>query len=121
MTRRSLFQRVGAGSLAAGALTSIGVEWQVTNFGTDEPNSPFWRDYVYLSLDTILDSSDARVGSVTNPQTLEPKVQLRQNKDWQEHNRSHVHGGHSFALRARKEGVLPVIAISHESHYNMRL
>ena len=56
----------------AGALTTIGVEWEVINLGTAEPNRPFWTDRVYLSLDSTRDNSDQLVGSVGNPSTLRP-------------------------------------------------
>ena len=56
----------------AGGLTTIGIEWEVVNRGTAEPNAPFWTDRVYLSLDNVLDVSDRLVGSVGNPSTLRP-------------------------------------------------
>ena len=65
----------------AGGLTTIGVQWEVINLGTDEPNTRFWTDRVYLSLDNVLDGSDALVGSVINPSTLRPGESYVQSLD----------------------------------------
>lgn len=45
----------------------LGVEWIVTNNGTGSTSYPLWFDEVYLSVNSVLDSGDIKLGRVANP------------------------------------------------------
>ncbi len=51
---------------------SITVSWEAFNAGNGATSPNFWWDRVYLSVDTVLDSTDIRLGEARNVSALNP-------------------------------------------------
>jgi RHS repeat-associated protein len=49
---------------------STSIQWMVKNVGNGATSSPNWSDVVYLSLDSIYDSTDIHLGTAINPSYL---------------------------------------------------
>jgi subtilase family serine protease len=61
---------VTAPATAFSGQETVTIEWTVTNTGTGPTSSPYWEDGVWLSVDTMVDSSDIFLGKVGNASYL---------------------------------------------------
>ena len=56
---------------------TIQVDFTVANLGTAATSSPFWRDNIYLSLDSRLDGGDLLMQTIGNQSALDPAATYR--------------------------------------------